>query len=103
MAELSRAHRRRFLRHAGLRASDLDAIEIAYLEGWARANARVDLFDTDDQPRELKAYFSALNSARLSMTKLEQRMGQNGRSPAKAKSKALRDHLEKNYGEGGLS
>jgi hypothetical protein len=75
-----------------------DAIEIAYLDGWARANARVHLFDSDDQPRELKEYFAALNSARLSMAKLERRMGQNGRSPAKAKRRALRDHLEKHYG-----
>jgi hypothetical protein len=75
----ARAHRRRFLRRIDLRASDLDAIAAGYLDGWARALAKVDLMDGDESrasdPRE---YFAALNAARLRLAKLEERLGKLG-------------------------
>jgi len=75
----ARAHRRRFLRQAGLRARDLDAIAGGYLDGWARSLAKVDLFDSDEgRNGELREYFAALNAARLWLGKLEQRLGALG-------------------------
>ncbi len=71
----ARAHRRRFLRQIGLRASGLDAIALGYLDGWARSLAKVDLFDTDENRNgELREYFAALNAARLWLAKLEARL-----------------------------
>ena len=70
----ARAHRRRFLRQAGLKASGLDAVASAYLDAWARALARVDLFDVEQREHEAREYFSALNSSRLAMAKLEARL-----------------------------
>lgn len=81
----ARAHRRRFLRQARLRASDLDPIAAGYLDGWARSLAKVDLFDTDENRQgELREYFAALNAARLWLAKLEARLGQLGLDPAAA-------------------
>jgi hypothetical protein len=72
----ARAHRRRFLRQCHLKASGLDAIALAYLDGWARALAKLDLYDDDPRYRERdpKEYHAALNSARLWMAKLEARL-----------------------------
>jgi hypothetical protein len=75
----ARAHRRRFLRRAGLKAALLDAVAAAYLDGWARALAKVDLFDSDEsRAGELREYFAALNAARLWMGKLEARLAAVG-------------------------
>ena len=75
----ARAHRRRFCRQAGVRLRDLDAISAAYLDGWARSLAKVDLFDLDENRNgELREYFAALNAARLWLVKLEQRLGAVG-------------------------
>lgn len=75
----ARAHRRRFLRQIGLRASDLDAIAAGYLDGWARSLAKVDLFDSDERRTgELREYFAALNAARLWLGKLEARLAALG-------------------------
>jgi hypothetical protein len=53
----------------------LDAIALAYLDGWARSLAKVDLFDTDENRNgELREYFAALNAARLWLAKLEARL-----------------------------
>ena len=93
----ARAHRRRFLRQAGLRASGLDAIAGAYLDAWARALARVDLFDLEERERQPNEYFAALNSARLSMVKLEGRLKGLGldRGP---KGNELAGYLSETYG-----
>ena len=75
----ARAHRRRFLRQAGLRARDLDAIAGGYLDGWTRSLAKVDLFDSDENRNgELREYFAALNAARLWLAKLEARLREVG-------------------------
>ncbi|MGD0167100.1 MAG: hypothetical protein ABSC51_07420 [Gaiellaceae bacterium] len=74
----ARAHRRRFLRQAGLRASDLDPITLAYLEGWARSLAKIDAYDDAEVERDPREYHAALNAARLWMAKLEARMASLG-------------------------
>jgi hypothetical protein len=98
----ARAHRRRFLRQGGLRASDLDAVAAAYLDGWARALGKVDLFDADQNRNgELREYFAALNSARLWLAKLEARLAATGLELARdggRKVDALHAHLAERYG-----
>lgn len=80
----ARAHRRRFLRQIGLRASGLDAIARAYLDGWARALAKVDAYDAAELDRDPREYHAALNAARLWMAKLEGRLATLGLDPARA-------------------
>lgn len=70
----AKAHRRRFLRQARLRASDLDPITLAYLEGWSRSLAKIDAYDDAEVERDPREYHAALNAARLWMAKLEARM-----------------------------
>ena len=73
---------RRLLRQAGLRVADLDGLGLAYLHSWAAAQAKVELLDRwadehgfiDDEgnlPGWTTFYLAALNSARLSLAKLE--------------------------------
>jgi hypothetical protein len=68
-----------------LRVGDLDAIGRARLDGWARAQAKCELldryfsehglFNDKGEPRPAAAiYFTALNSARLALTKLEEHL-----------------------------
>lgn len=75
--------KRRLLRQVGLRQSDLSGIGYALLDNWARAQSKVELLDSyaaehgfldeDGAPREfVRVYFTALNSARLALTKLEE-------------------------------
>jgi hypothetical protein len=97
----ARSHRRRFLRHAVIKASDLDPIAAGYLDGWARSLAKVDLFDLDeDRNGELREYFAALNAARLWLAKLEARLNAVGLDPARGADpvERLNAFLEENYG-----
>lgn len=77
--------KRRLLRQAGLRASDMDGIGLALLDGWARAQSKVELMDSwtaehgwlDDAgnpPGFTPVYFAALNSARLALGKLAEHL-----------------------------
>lgn len=68
----ARAHKRRFLRQIGTKAADFDPIASAYLDGWARSLAKVDLWDAAES--DSKDYYVALNAARLWMGKLERRL-----------------------------
>jgi hypothetical protein len=61
-----------------LRAGDLDAVSLAYLDGWARSLAKLDLFDAAELDRDQREYFCALNSARLWMGRLEDRLRKLG-------------------------
>jgi hypothetical protein len=74
----ARAHRRRFLRQSGLKASGLDAIAAGYLDGWARSLAKVDAYDTAELERDPREYHAALNAARLWLTRLEARLRELG-------------------------
>lgn len=74
--------KRRLLRQIGLRAGDLDGLGAAYLDAWARAQAKVELLDSwfsshgfldsEGAPTPgVAVYFTAVNSARLSLSRLE--------------------------------
>lgn len=98
--------KRRFLRQNGLRLSDLEGIGIALLDNYARAQAKVELMDAwaaehapgwvdagGAPPAFGKTYFTALNSARLALGRLEDNLAERHR----AKGAALREHLAKRY------
>jgi hypothetical protein len=95
----ARAHRRRFLRQIRLRASDLDAFALGYLDGWARALAKVDAYDAAELDRDPREYHAALNAARLWLAKLEARLTKLGldRGPT---GSPLDEYLERTYGGG---
>jgi hypothetical protein len=75
--------KRRLLRQIGLRASDLDGLGLAFLDAWARAQAKVELMDTwfetngflepvsGEPTGPVKIYFTACNTARLAASRLE--------------------------------
>lgn len=78
-------HKRRVLRQIGLRASDLDGIALGYLDGFSRAQAKIELLDAyaDEhgfidrrgKPRGFVAvYVSLLNTARLALSKLDEHL-----------------------------
>lgn len=96
----ARAHRRRFLRQIGLRASGMDAIAGGYLDGWARALAKVDAYDSADLERDPREYHAALNAARLWLGKLEARLTVLGldRGKGLARGDAARRHVAEQYG-----
>jgi hypothetical protein len=75
-------HRRRVLRQLRLRAGDLDAVGLAYLDSYVRLIAKVDLVDTflDENPMIradgslqpcMALYVSLVNSSRLALVRLE--------------------------------
>jgi hypothetical protein len=81
--------KRRLLRQIGLRAADLDALALGYLDLWARAQAKVELYDAwagehgyltpaGKSPPWVKEYFAAINCARLSLAKFEDHVRQRG-------------------------
>ena len=89
IAPVARAQRRRFLRHAGLRAADLDGLGLALLDNWSRAQAKVELLDryfaaagfldASGEPRPAaKVYFADLNSARLAADRLAEHLKARG-------------------------
>jgi hypothetical protein len=89
----ARVQKRRFLRRIGLRASELDGVGLALLDNWARAQAKVEildrhfeqvgLLDGDGEPRPAtRIYFTALNSSRLSATRLAEHLKARGMGEA---------------------
>ena len=94
----ARAHRRRFLRHLGVRASDLDAITAAKLSHWARGQAQLDLFDATGE-RGSRNYWTAYNGITRALRDLERRVQELGldRSGEGRNGDALRAHIEKHY------
>jgi hypothetical protein len=102
----ARAQKRRFLRQAGLRASDLDGVALALLDNWGRAQAKVQLLDAyfdehgflDErgEPRPpAKVYFTALNSARLAATRLKEHLRERSGDPVKQ----LADYIDAEYAQ----
>jgi hypothetical protein len=82
VSRLATVQKRRLLRQIGLRQNQLDGIAQGYLDSWARAQSKVELMDAwsaehgwlDDAgkpPAFVAVYFTAVNSARLSLAKLE--------------------------------
>jgi hypothetical protein len=103
----ARAQERRILRQLGLKASDLDGVGMALLDNWSRAQAKVQLMDAhfdaagflleSGEPNgAAKLYFTALNSARLSATRLSEHLKARG-----VKGETLESYLESEYGENG--
>jgi hypothetical protein len=97
-------HKRRVLRQIGLRASDLDGIALGYLDGFSRAQAKIELLDAyadangfidrRGKPRGFAAvYVSLLNSARLSLSRLDEHLKKRGdpRVPSLEQYLARRD------------
>lgn len=73
IAAKARAHKRRFLRRAGLRAGDLDAIAMELLNHWARGCAQLDLREAGEVDHS-KDYWVAYNGTRRTLERLEKRM-----------------------------
>jgi hypothetical protein len=84
---VARVQKRRLLRQAGLRASDLDGLGLAYLDTWSRAAAKVELLDKwaaehgfldedGNLPPWHTFYLAALNSCRLTLAKFEDHLRQ---------------------------
>jgi hypothetical protein len=82
-------HRRRLRRQLGLKLSELDPIALGYFNEYARLNAMIDAIDAyvaehgviqaDGEPQQaLSLYVSLQNSARLALSKLDDRMRQQG-------------------------
>jgi hypothetical protein len=91
----ARAHRRRFLRHLGARASDLDAIARARLDHWARGQAQLDLFDSTGE-RGTRNYWTAFNGVTRVLRDLEQCLVTLDRAPARGR--VVRAGLIERYG-----
>ena len=98
--------KRRLLRQIGLRAGDLDGLGGAYLDAWARAQSKVELLDawfsahgfltSEGAPTPgVVVYFTAVNSARLSLARLEDHLRKEQRSP----HAALGAYLDATYGD----
>lgn len=90
------AHRRRFLRHAGLKVADLDGIAAAHLHHWARGMAQLDLFDEAGIAR--RDYWVAHNATRRALDALERRLKELGLDRGRTKGRALHEHLQRAYG-----
>jgi hypothetical protein len=99
--------KRRLLRQIGLRQAQIDGIGLAYLDNWARAQAKVEVMDAyfaergfldgRGKPRPATAiYFTALNAARRAAERFAGHLKQHGVDP----SAALAGYLERTYGNG---
>lgn len=82
----------------------MDGVGLAFLDGWARAQAKVQLLDLyfdehgflDGKGRPQAAatlYFTATNAARLAATRLSEHLRSRG-----VKSESLDSYLEQEYG-----
>jgi hypothetical protein len=69
----ARAHKRRFLRQIGKKASDLDGVTLELLNMWARGAARLDLWDAGADVVG-KDYWVAYNGTRRCLEALERRL-----------------------------
>ena len=92
---IARTQKRRLLRQIGLAASDLDGVGRALLDNWARCQAKVELLDrhfesrgfldSDGEPvPAAKVYFTATNSARLALDRLNEHLKTRNHSPLPA-------------------
>src|SRR6266542_4132301 len=102
-------HKRRFLRHMHLHVSDLDAVEHALLDDWARAMSQVTLLqdwldwrglvDEAGEPfPATKLYQGALVSARRCLAALQEHLA---RAHAAGTKDPLRDYLADSYAGNG--
>jgi hypothetical protein len=99
----ARAHRRRFLRRAGLRASDLDPILAEYLEHVARGKAILTLREASQEAigTESRDYWVSFNAVTRAVRELERRMKELGLDRATpAPGRSLEAHVRERYGNG---
>jgi len=82
IAAKARAHRRRFLRRAGLRAADLDAVAAELLGHWARGVAQLDLREAGGADSG-KDYWTSYNAVKRALVALERRLRELGLDPAR--------------------
>jgi hypothetical protein len=86
---LAANHRRRVLRQLGLSASDLDPVARGYLTLYTKCSAKIDLCDqwidehgllaeSGEMQPLMKSYVSLVNSARLSLSRLEEHLRERG-------------------------
>lgn len=91
----ARAHRRRFLRNAGLAAGDLDAVAREYLSQWAETRAVLDLRHEADAT-VARDYWVAVNAVRRNLAQLERRMKERGLDrQVRTPEAELADYLER--------
>ena len=104
--DAARAQKRRILRRLGVRASELDAVSVVFVDVLARSLALAGMLDRfyigrgvvrEDGQGEptLSVYLSALNQARLTAAKLAEHMARQGVS-----GDDLHDYIEAEYGNG---
>ena len=102
---VARSQKRRLLRQIGLKANDFDGVGAALLDNWARSQAKVQLLDAhfaehgflDEKgvPREAtRVYFTAVNSARLAVVRLDEHLKARG-----TRAPSLGDYLAATYGD----
>jgi len=100
---VARAQKRRLMRQLGMRMGDLDGVANGLLDNWARAQAKVAIMDDyfqargfireDGEPEPAsKVYFTALNSARLALTRFGEYM-----KTRRSVSDALADYIDAEY------
>ena len=91
--KVATVQKRRMLRQIGLRQADLAGIGLAFLDSWARAQAKVELMDADYERRgfldrrgkpraSVAVYFTALNSARRAQVEFAKYLRERGRIDA---------------------
>jgi hypothetical protein len=101
-------HRRRLRRQFGLKDRDLAPLERGYLNLLARLLAKIELADAyidehglirdDGSPQPVMGmYVSLVNSARLTLAKLEDSL----RKSASTREESLGDYIERAYGDKG--
>ena len=73
VAAKARAHRRRFLRNLGVKASDLDGLASEWLRQWSIGAAKVDLLPPDSGDS-----WTAFNSTARVLRRLEERLRELG-------------------------
>jgi len=94
------------MRQLGMKMGDLDGVANALLDNWARAQGKVVLMDEYFQARGFiredgevesasKVYFTALNSARLALTRFGEYM-----KTRTGKRDPLSDYIIDQYGNG---
>jgi hypothetical protein len=100
------SEKRRLLRQIGLRAKDLEGLGLALLDNWARCQSKVALLDDhfasvgflDGEGEPVPAtriYFTAVNSARLALQRLEDHL----RSRQRDDAGELARYLAATYGD----
>lgn len=92
VSPLAKNLKRRVLRQLKLRVSELDPVALGYVEAYVRAAVKVRLYDEwleehglvngeGCSPRFMPTYVALLNSTRLSLARLEDRLGLHVEDP----------------------